>query len=482
MVLLHMEGKEKIAKVIAGKSVWQEGSLSFSCPKVEFSVKAGETAEGSFTVFGKTGSSLLGAAVTQDMHMHCQTYHFTENPSEIRYQFDSTGLDEGESARGEFKIMSNQGEYTIPYIVTVVPKIFETSLGQMKNLFHFANLAKTNWQEAVRIFYSPDFEKIITGNDRQYLNAYRALSVLPEKEQKVEEFLLCIRKKQRVEYIPDQDRIELVTSDDMMREVLRLTRNGWGYTRLWIETEGDFLQTEKSVLTDDDFLGNQCECAFLISHDALHAGYNMGKIRFFNEYVSIEIPVCVNHTHTMIGRRKRNRKRKMAEFFQCYLYYRMGKISRQDWLNRTENIVNSMDALGRRNPVQELMQAHIMLTRERYNEAQWLLQRADDLIRLASPSSDSGGRLMPEVWCYYLYLKTLVSDDEAYIRTALDEIRNVYQNDQTNWRVAWLLLYLDEEYSSLSRKWIFLEQQFEKGCRSPVWYLEAAMLVRKNHC
>lgn len=494
-----MEEKEKIAKVVAGKSTRQGGSLSFSCPKVELSVKAGESLQGSFTVRGRTEGSLLGAVVTQNLHMHCLTFHFKENPSEIQYYFDSTGLDEGECVRGEFKIMSNQGEYTLPYMVTVVPKIFETSLGQMKNLFHFANLAKTNWQEAVRVFYAPDFEKIITGNDRQYLNAYRALRAVPEKEQHVEEFLLCIHKKQRVEYSPDKEMLDITAQAGVIREDITLTRTGWGYTRLFVETEGAFLQAEKSVLTDDDFLGNQCRCAFLVHYDKLHAGRNLGKIRFSNEYISLEIPVRVSHIHTPRDRRRRSYKRKMAEILSYYLLYHLGRMTKQNWLSETERMISGMGAPGRRNPASELMLAHIMLTRERGREAQRLLQRVGELFVKGSreagggspgpeagagggPDSEAGAgvRISPEVWCYYLYLQALVKSDEAYIRNAVEEIRGIYREHQTNWRIAWFLLYLDEAYNGISQRWLFLEQQFEKGCRSPVWYLEAAALVRKN--
>lgn len=468
-----MDRKERIAEVLAGKSVFRGGSLTFSCPKVAFTVRAGEIKEGSFLAAGREGMPLSGIVVTGDIRMRCLTTEIAGNPAELFFRFDSTGLEEGETARGDFKIISNQGEYLLPYMVTVAPKIFETSLGQMKNLFHFANLAKTSWQEAVKAFYSPDFVNILTGNERQYLNVYRALSMPPETEQKVEEFLVWIRKKQKVQYIPDKESITVFPAQDVMRETITLTRNGWGYTRLQAETEGEFLKTEKSILTDDDFLGNKCVCGLLIFHDALHAGYNYGKVRFYNEYVSIEIPVCVNHTDTLLGREKRNRKRKVLEFYQYYLQYSMGKISRQKWLAETEAIVNGMNALGRKNPIQELFQAHILLTRERYNEAKWLLDQAGNLM---VPEETK-----PSVSCYYLYLTTLLNADENYVRAVTEEIRRLYQSDQTNWEIAWLLLYLDEECSrSLSRKWVFLEQQFEKGCHSPVWYMEAAILVRKN--
>ncbi len=468
-----MDRREKIAEMLAARSVCREGSLSFSCPKVECCVKAGQSVEGSFCMTGREDTVLTGTVVTGDLRMHCLKSEFTGNPSEVFYRFDSTGLEEREVCTGEFKIVSNQGEYTLPYAITVQPELFETSLGPMKNLFHFANLAKTNWREAVEVFYSPGFETVLSGNDRQYLNGYRALSALPRQEQKVEEFLIWVRKKQPVAYTCDRDSVVISASEDMIREVITLTRDGWGHTRLLVETKGRFLQAEKDVLTDDDFLGDQCHCGLIIFRDALHGGRNYGKVRFFNEYVSLEIAVCAEHKKRTPVRRRKGKRRKLLEFYQQYLQYSVGRLSKQEWLASTEAIVSGMNYYGKENPVKELFQAQLQLTKERYKEAKWLLDYAGNVI---VPEETR-----PETVCYYLYLTTLTSKDGHYIRAVTEEIRRIYQTDPTNWQVAWLLLYLDEECGkSVSRKWLFLEQQFERGCRSPIWYMEAAMLVRKN--
>ena len=47
-----MEKKERIAKVLAEKSIYREGALSFSCPKIELFLRPGEESEDSFTVTG----------------------------------------------------------------------------------------------------------------------------------------------------------------------------------------------------------------------------------------------------------------------------------------------------------------------------------------------------------------------------------------------------------------------------------------------
>lgn len=52
-------------------------------------------------------------------------------------------------------------------------------MGEVKNLFHFANLAKTNPEEAIAAFYAPDFADMLTGQDRQYREYYLGLSHIP---------------------------------------------------------------------------------------------------------------------------------------------------------------------------------------------------------------------------------------------------------------------------------------------------------------
>ena len=69
-------------------------------------------------------------------------------------------MEPGEEARGAFHIISNQGEYYIPFFVSVVPKTIDSSLGNIKNLFHFTNLAKSSWEEAVKLFYSKEFKAV----------------------------------------------------------------------------------------------------------------------------------------------------------------------------------------------------------------------------------------------------------------------------------------------------------------------------------
>lgn len=72
---------------------------------------------------------------------------------------------------GLFSVVSNRGEYNLPFVVTVEHGVLNSSIGTIRNLFHFANLAKSNWAEAVRLFYDPDFRRLFQGNDEHFMAA-----------------------------------------------------------------------------------------------------------------------------------------------------------------------------------------------------------------------------------------------------------------------------------------------------------------------
>ena len=229
-------------------------SLDFSSPVIELSLNEGENYEGSFTIFGPDNEVTEGTLSSTRLRMQCLVREFSGPKEEIPYFFDSSGMTEGETLKGEFRIISNQGEYYIPYSVTIVSGTLESELGNIRNLFHFANLARTNWDEAVSLFYSEKFERILSGADRQYYSIYKGLSGGAKREQNVEEFLLEIKKKQKVEFILEESEIQIDNPADMVESRLVINRNGWGYSELFIDVEGDFLILEKEMIRDEDFL------------------------------------------------------------------------------------------------------------------------------------------------------------------------------------------------------------------------------------
>lgn len=464
-----------ISQIMEENFDYENGSLDFSCAKIELSLHRGEASEGSFRIYALQGQFTEGTVMSSDLRMECMTKEFAGCDEEIRFCFHGENLEEGDVVKGNFYVVSSQGEYYLPFVASVEHALPQSSVGVIRNLFHFANLAKDCWQEAVKLFYSPGFESVLAGGDAQYAEDYRALSACEGSEQNMEEFLIQVNKKQRVEFLVQEEGLVLdgAGGGGVLERELTILRNGWGYTRLFVECAGDFLFTEKEVITDDDFLGNRCALPVFIDENLCRAGKNYGRIYLYNSFVSLTVPVTVK-----IGRGSlRNpqeiaRKRCTVQMMELYQAFRVKKISTGTWLKETGKLVDKLVAMDENDVSARLFQAQMLITEESYNEAGWILDHVADLLERGGDHT---------LRAYYLYLSTLIHKDQKYVDRVASEVEHIYRADNANWRVAWLLLYLSEEYhKSAVGRWVFLEKQYTAGCTSPILYIEAAALLNGN--
>jgi len=465
--------REVVEQIITNKYDYEKGSLDFSCAKLELEIRQGEVREGSFRIFSTEGKYTKGYVASTDPRMECLTAEFVGTEEEIRFCFHGEYMEEGEVVRGEFCVVSNRGEFYLPYVVTVIYTVPDSSEGPIKNLFHFANLAKSNWQEAVKLFYSPAFAKVLKQGDSQVYLTYLGLSAKEGNEQCVEEFLIANRKKLQVEYIPSKKKLLLEAPVGVTEEMVNIMRNGWGYTRLEVEAEGDFLYVEKSLITEDDFLGNYYSLPVYVDGSKLHGGRNFGRIILKSAYsqVDIEVEVC-EKINVKLLEKGRNRKQQVVKLMGLYNKFRMKKISSATWIKETIRIIDKMVAVDEKDAATRLFQAQMLITCERYNEAGWILEHVGDLLH---------GETSAAMEAYYLYLNTLLKKDEFYTKDTEEKVMRIYREHGRDWRVAWLLLFMSEEFHrDPMAKWTFLETQFKNGCRSPLIYVEAVQLVNNN--
>lgn len=456
--------------------------IEFSCQNLALTLKKGETKEGSFIISNPVNTLVEGYVYSSELLVECLNKEFIGVREEIFYRFSSVGLEEGDSLEGQFYIITNFGEYEIPFRLDIERSIIPSSLGNIKNMFHFANLAKTNWEEAVKLFYSKEFRKLFeSGTDKQYFCSYKGLSASYGNEQNMEEFLLEINKKQKIEYIPEKTEIIIEDPYDISEHSLTLSRNGWGHTALTIEGDAAFLRIDKEKISDDDFLGNAYRLTFYIESERLHAGRNYGAIHIYNSNVDITIPVTVirNMEHKRILGIRKEKKQLLVQLIEFYVSYRAKKISSRIWMDETEKLVDRLTVLDGKDLQARLFQAQLLITQERFNEAEWLLEHIKEEMKGKEYSREN--EVSPEMWCYYRYLTTLYRKEDGYVDEVAQKVERMYRANPGNWRIAWLMLYLSEEYSkSPSKRWLVLEEQYKRNCTSPVLYAEALHLLQMN--
>lgn len=463
---------DKISRYLNGEFDYEGGSLVFSCSKIEINMKCDEMIEGSFTLEEQSGKEVTGKVYSTNLLLECPEDIFCGTEIEIPYRVNSEQKQPGDVIKGEIHVITDMGEHAVPFVINVIHETIDSSLGNIKNLFHFTNLAKSNWEEAVKLFYHENFVSILNGNDSRYRSLYKGLTVCGNPNRNLEEFLIGINKKKAIEYEVDKKVIKLINPEDHSAQMLRISRMGWGFLQLKTEAQGDFIRLERRVLTDDDFLGNNCDYYFYIDERALHEGNNYGCLRFTHSYGSFDVEVQVIRRMEGRGLHTAHREKRITySLTRYYLDFRMKRLSAAKWMAQTKELLDHYRNIESDHIDSSLFEAHLLLTQEHYNEAKWMLDHA-----IEEPEELEDTR-----YCYYLYLTSLYNVDEYYSRQIADQMMAIFRKNPGNWRIAWLLIYiLGDSGKSVGSKWNFALEQIEKGCHSPVFYLEALMLLNSE--
>lgn len=508
------------------------GPLTFSEAHLSISVASGGVKEGTFTVYGPGGVGVDGFVTSSRSRMTVLTTSFAGSADEVAWRFDAAHMAAGETCEGYFRIVSNQGEYRLPFTVTAAAPVVTEDGTQITDLIRFTNLAKTDWQAAVRVFYSDGFAGIFsksakgnTGADlsggepkngaaaelagsagehdpsavtRDDYELFRGLSRVKGNEHNVEEFLISTQRKAPVEYIPELTRIRTKlpygSDGSPVEYYFHLSRNGWGYTHLRISAEGDFIRPAGTFLTGADYADtNDAEIHYFIDPDKLHAGRNFGSIRVRGAWCDLTIPVEVTGAAdpdpSVLSHRREVSKITMQ--LTCdFIDYRAERIRGREWLSRAGKRIDRLNILEPGNPAGSLYKVHLLISEGRRREAAWTLAQFDSDMEEQfgiRAYSDPEHRLLeqhdPELYAYRVYLGVLCAENDERLSgfDAAAKIEEEHRKYPDSWRIAWILMYLSEDYRKRpSLKWELIREETARGANSPVLFIEAWRLVTMN--
>ncbi|MBR2186389.1 MAG: hypothetical protein IJ857_03525 [Lachnospiraceae bacterium] len=458
-----------ISRILSGEFGKKHKGLSFPEEKLELTVFPNEDTEGVFHVHSERKGSIDGMIVSSESRMECDNVKVENDRSEVHFTFRGKGLSEGTVVKGDIAIISEEGEYRLPFSVSVVMKYPESSQGMIKNLFHFTNLARNHFDEAVNLFYSPEMLNIFKDQDRRSLNLYRAFSVYPGSGVNVEEFLIAVHKKSPVIFTTDQDKVEIRDAGELnkIREI-KVRKSGWGYTRVNIRSNGSFLRLKKDLLTLSDFNGDLASIEYIIDPDKLHRGANKALItlKSFSSIINIEVnvdltPAAEEENNALILRRQRN----MASLMRDYLDFRIKRTDLMTFSQRTAETCSHMIDEDKRDIVPRLVMTHVYLLEGRDHDADIMLSLIDNEFML--------GDIHYEVEGYYDYLKALFKKENVFADEMSSEVRRLHAEHPDSSLLLWFRIYLDKELGDHPEARLeLLDRQFRSGSRNPLLYIE----------
>jgi len=451
------------------------GTLEFNVSMVEIEAGPDEEYRGSFQMIAHAEENATGNIYTTDYRLCCPDQEFKGKNMEVPFTFDTTGMERGDVARGEFYIISNLGEYYLPYEVKIAGAVMSSELGEIKNLFHFANLAKVHWDEALKCFCCEDFPYIITGSSRHYLEAYRGLLENGRENGNLdfamEQFLILIKKKQAVTLECPIKELSYTLEEVPDRIELSLERNGWGYTRIPVMLKGSFLSLEKDLLREEDFVNNQGTVFLTVQKQKLHKGKNTAILQFGTGENAIECRISIDAFAGNENRRTvLHQSRQLTDcLMRLYLDYRTGRKNVNECAALAAEVLEHVRGTNELMPA--LYQIHLKMLMGQMNEAVWLLKHAKRMME--------GREISLDIYGYFLYL-TSMSEGEDSNRAGelLDQYVMQYPD---HFVLYWGYMHKEnlqkKNPGAVYRK---LKELWDVGCFHPVLYLEAAMVILED--
>ena len=461
--------KELIEKLARGVIEYDVPVLEVSVSEIDKKVHSEKAFKSSFTVFSSNDAPLKGFVYSSNENIIIEDKTFAGKSQEIHFSVATDYINDGDEVVGEINVVSNGGEVVIPVSIKVESVSYTTSIGELKNLFHFANLVQMNYDEAISIFKSDNFSHIFLQDDFHLLSMYEGLKKSTSINMALEEFLVSANKKQptRIALSQNQKQYDLVTEDE--GDTIIISKENWGYTEIDIIVKDDFISVSKNRITSDDFAGSNYEFAFQIKKDKLHAGNNFGVIEFVTKTQTERLTISAKRPSNRDDV-NRHFDLSLRDIYKKYIDFRVRRIDMDKWADDTLDIIERMRSLSDKATFLKLLQAQVCISKGMEKDAAWLLESAAEEL-FQSGNKDT------ELYCYYLYVRTIQKRNPEFTAEMIEKIRTIYNTQNNSWRILWILFYLDENYdSNLSIKLARIKEKYLQGMKAPLMYYEAAAI------
>ena len=453
--------------------------VAISVSRIELNIEAGTVYDGEFSV-DTTNSCPVKLMVYDSRYiLDFKSHTYVGRKNTVCYSFDARGLEQGKSFKGHINIITDGGEFLIPYNITVTAPYIQTEDRKLEDLFQFASYAEENWEDAIRIFGSEDFVRTFIGRDEKLRRVYDTLGLSLSIGQAMEEFLVYTHKKRALTLSVAQNDLLVEMPKELVRASVLITKNTWGYTSTKIASDCDFLIPETNMLKWNSFDGNTFELTFLIDPQKIHDGESAGYIYIWNTYQNMKIRVSIRKPEVvkMTPKSRQTRftiKRAEEALIRSYIDFRTDKIDLGKYIAETRDALNILIKYRPENGMYRLGLLHMQILE---GHSEFVEQ---EFLRIDADANFTSMDDMEK--CYLSYLKSLLRREKSLIERTARMVREKFETSKKNRLFYfWILLFVDMSYTE--DKWVLyddIQKLFNEGVNSPVIYFEICDMFNKQ--
>lgn len=465
--------KRRIEQALNGIFEYEPARLILQPQTICIHGMPGTVERGSFRIESSDGKKVKGFIYSSSPRVICDPVEFQGIGNDIHYQVDCSGFEAGEEETGSITVCSDLGEYTVPFVIRVT----ENEPGDeaeipVEDVAGLARLAKEDFVRASHVYALPGFRRMLEEKDASLLCLYDGLGKSGSDLERLEEFLIGAGQKERVEISVSENEQSWEGLTEPVRETVTIGRSTWGFGRIAVESDARFLRPEKKVITTEEFAGSTYDLNLVLDTNLMHAGKNYARLSLtvFGQTISIEVTAGKDEPEK--ARQNHICKIMMKEMEALYVSFRLKKIDLTTWVERSVSVINSYRRAGGKDPFADLFLVQLYFADGKKQRAYKILESLEAQKRRLDT---------PERFGFYLYMSTFFYHEASYVDRVEEEISQMFYRDKTNWKLLWILLYLQEAYlQDESARYEAVAEQFRYGCRSRIMYLEAYQILKKN--
>lgn len=465
--------REKVMSLAQGKFTYQMPEIICSIDRLTLEVTEGGEATSVFRVSNAEKTKIKGFGAVEDFNFEFLPV-FDGKDNEITVKVHATNRRAGETMSGELCLITDCGEYMLPYEIHVVGKYLDSSQGKIQTYEEFLELARKNFEEAVSLFYHDKFKSQLLKTFEEK-RLYQDLTMKNPKKQALEEFLVAHGDKKPVQFMVNKKQLSFEVSEEDIRGQIVVAKDSWGMVGMKVVCDSPLISVDKGFLYDGDFSEDKAAVEFHIQASKVPSGIHQCEIVLENVYQRLEIKVRI---HGIAGREERNKKlqtkKLTAHLTENHIQYMMNSSLKDKWIALLQEKKEQIILQGQ--GCEQLLEGYLAVLSKDERGKDIFVNTVEGMT--PPEVGESPEKVMRYLAAMYIRCRAKRSDEET--GEFCEQLVEYYTNGYRHWKLLVMLErlgYYQENSSGLLEE---LDRLWEEGSFSPYQYLYRMMLILQD--
>lgn len=463
--------REKINRLANGIIENDIPKIKINPQAIDIPVQYGQEANIQIDITSENSIPIKGLAYSNNVAVKMLTAKFGGSAAHVYAEVDSRYVNTKESITGEIDLITNGGEYKIPYKFTAFGGLTGETLKKLKTIEDFTIIAKEDPDTALRIFEYKDFISATFMYDMNLRALYKGFYSKPDRYNCLEQFLVAAGAKAPIKLSFEKAKYKITAAAENSKYLIPIKKSGWGYLNINVNSSSEFIKINNKAIKDKDFSSNKYNLEIEIVSSKLLKRNNKAVISFDNAEACYELTVEVQKKFT---EKTPGKQLVYKKHWLSYLKYRIRYEYEKDdkLINKLLEELERLEAATDNKLRIRLLQAEALYLKGEVYLAKTILEEEKEAARLNK---------LTQHYEYILfeYLSLMLDEMAGQRDFFVKQLKKLIKEGLYEY-----LPFLVKSDTSLAdnseRLYKQLKEAFEAGVRSPFIYLNYCRLLNEN--